>query len=424
MSANQSFPGRDLSDTSRVYASPGADATTTSSTDSMPTQRREAWAYLSRVVEGPSRRLNELLSHGVDVEDIARGVREQQDWLGELRKQTATRHEWMRPAEDLEAIEQIGGRLITPEDAEWPTEIFSEAFGFAASGMSEHCRSYQDDAVPPHALWVRGGGPLSGLVSRSVALVGTRGTSTYGLSAARLLSRGLASHQWTIVSGGAKGIDTAAHTEAIDAGGYTVMVAASGLDVNYPASNTELFTRIATHGCLVSEYPPGTHPARHRFLTRNRLVAALAGGTVIVEAGWRSGALNTLSWAEGLGRVAMAVPGPITSNTTMGCHARIKNGSAQLVTSADDIRELLEPVGTCDPDGQREIDFSGSPVTTLTRTEMRLFDACSSSFRTSTEIARDAGLPLGLAMHVLVDLASRGFIVRSGKLWARAQDCG
>ncbi len=410
--------------TSDFVPSKKREDTPVTNRDRMPTSRREAWAYLSRVVEGPSRRLNELLSQGVDVEDIARGVRQQQEWLGELRKQTATRHEWMRPAEDLEAIDAIGGRLITPEDDEWPTDIFAESFGFAASGMSEHCRSYQDDAVPPHTLWVQGGGSLNGIVSRSVALVGTRGTSSYGIAATRMITSGLAAHHWTIVSGGAKGIDTATHTEAMNSGGYTVMVAASGLDVTYPSSNADLFARIATHGCLVSEYPPGTHPARHRFLTRNRLVAALTAGTVIVEAGWRSGALNTLSWAEGLGRVAMAVPGPITSNTSLGCHARIKNGSAQLVTSADDVRELLEPIGTCDPDGQREIDFSGSPVTTLTRTEMRLFDACSSTFRSSTDIARDAGLPLGLAMHVLVDLTQRGFLVRSGKLWARASDVG
>lgn len=410
--------------TSDFVPSKKREDTPVTNRDRMPTSRREAWAYLSRVVEGPSRRLNELLSQGVDVEDIARGVRQQQEWLGELRKQTATRHEWMRPAEDLEAIDAIGGRLITPEDDEWPTDIFAESFGFAASGMSEHCRSYQDDAVPPHTLWVQGGGSLNGIVSRSVALVGTRGTSSYGIAATHMITSGLAAHHWTIVSGGAKGIDTATHTEAMNSGGYTVMVAASGLDVTYPSSNADLFARIATHGCLVSEYPPGTHPARHRFLTRNRLVAALTAGTVIVEAGWRSGALNTLSWAEGLGRVAMAVPGPITSNTSLGCHARIKNGSAQLVTSADDVRELLEPIGTCDPDGQREIDFSGSPVTTLTRTEMRLFDACSSTFRSSTDIARDAGLPLGLAMHVLVDLTQRGFLVRSGKLWARASDVG
>ncbi len=393
------------------------------SANTMPTKRREAWAYLSRVVEGPSRRLNELLSQGVDVEDIASGVFHQQEWLGDLCKQTATRHEWLRPAEDLEAIDAVGGRLITPEDPEWPADELGAAFGFAASGMSDHCRSYQEDAVPPHTLWVRGTERLDGLVSRSVAFVGTRGASNYGIAATRMIVNGLAAHQWTIVSGGAKGVDTAAHTEAIDSGGRTVMVAACGLDVSYPSTNAELFARIATHGVLVSEYPPGIHPARHRFLTRNRLVAALAQGTVIVEAGWRSGALNTLSWAEGLGRVAMAVPGPVTANTSLGCHARIKEGSAQLVTSADDVRELLEPLGTCDPDGQRELEFPGSPVTSLTRTEMRLYDACSTVPRTSSDIARDAGLPLGLAMHVLVDLAQRGVIVRSGKLWSRAGDC-
>ncbi|RNE49412.1 DNA-processing protein DprA [Corynebacterium alimapuense] len=378
----------------------------------------ESWAYLNRVIEGPSRPLQELLSAGRDADDIARGVRTRAKWLGELGRQTQARYNHDQSAADLEAAAAVGARLISPDDQEWPGAELDQAFGFAATGRSEHLRSYQADAVPPHALWAKGA-DLTGLVAQSVAVVGTRAVTRYGVEATRQIVAGLASHQWTVVSGGAFGIDTAAHEAALAAGGNTVAVAACGIDRVYPARNAALLERIAGQGCVLSEYPPGTTPQRHRFLTRNRLVAALTAGTVIVEAAWRSGALNTLSWAEGLGRVAMAVPGPITGAGSLGCHERIRSGRAQLVTGADEIRALLGAVGALDVTQQYELAFAATPAQSLSRNELRIFDACGSAAVSAEDIAAGAGLPLPLVVHLLMDLHRRALIGREGSTWFR-----
>ncbi len=381
--------------------------------------RRESWAYLNRVVEGPSRALQDLLSAGRDADEIAAGVRRRASWLGELAGETAARHDWERAEEDLAAAEKAGARLLTPEDSDWPRSELDRAFGFAATGLSEHVRTYQADAVAPHALWVRGG-PVAPALAQSVAVVGTRAVTRYGVEVTRQIVSGLAAHQWTVVSGAALGIDTAAHEAALTAGGTTVAVMACGIDRVYPARNGALLDRITGSGCVITEYPPGTPPQRHRFLTRNRLVAALTRGTVIVEAAWRSGALNTLSWAEGLGRVAMAVPGPVTGAGSLGCHERIRHGRAQLVTGADDIRSLLGPAGAVDAVEQYELQFAPTEVQALSRNELRVFDALNPGAGCSAqEVAATAGLPLALTVHLLVDLAKRGVITREGVEWHR-----
>lgn len=378
-----------------------------------------AWAYLNRVVEGPSRPLQQLLAAGRDPAEIARGVRTRASWLGELAAQTEARHALDRAEQDLAAAAGVGARLIAPDSPEWPRAEFDLAFGFAATGRSEHLRSYQADAVPPHALWVKGR-PLGETVAQSVGVVGTRAASRYGIEATRQIATGLAGHQWTVVSGGALGIDTAAHEAALAAGGLTVAVAACGIDRAYPARNATLLERIAGQGTWISEYPPGTPPQRHRFLTRNRLVAALTAGTVIVEAAWRSGALNTLSWAEGLGRVTMAVPGPVTGSGSLGCHERIKEGRAQLVTGSDDIRALLGAAGALDVAEQYELAFAATPVQALSRNELRVYDAVDPAGSETQTVAEAAGLPLPLTVHLLLELGRRGLLTRDGTIWRRA----
>lgn len=382
---------------------------------------RESWAYLNRVVEGPSRPLQALLTAGRDADEIAHGVRTRASWLGDLAGQTASRYDWERAEEDLAIAESVGARLITPEDDEWPTEELAQSFGFAATGRSEHIRSYQADAVEPHALWGRGA-PLSGAVAQSVGVVGTRAVTRYGVEATRQIVNGLAAHQWTVVSGGALGIDTAAHEATLAAGGRTVAIAACGIDRAYPARNARLLDRIADQGCVVTEYPPGVPPQRHRFLTRNRLVAALTRGTIIVEAAWRSGALNTLSWAEGLGRITMAVPGPITGSGSLGCHERIRAGRAQLITGADDVRALLGAAGAMDVGEQYELAFAATPVQGLSRNELRVYDACAADGVTAQDIAAGAGLPLPLTVHLLMELVNRGLITREGTAWSRREE--
>ncbi|AKK11357.1 DNA-processing protein DprA [Corynebacterium uterequi] len=378
-----------------------------------------SWAYLSRTIEGPSRALHELLSAGRDADEIARGVRRRASWLGDLAGETQARYATCRAEEDLAAAAELGARLVTPDCAEWPGEQFDYAFGARATGLSEHGRTYQADAVAPHALWVTGR-PLTELLARAVAVVGTRAATNYGAEVTRRLVHDLAGHQWTIVSGGALGIDTAAHRAALDAATPTIAITACGVGHVYPASNRELFADIARHGAVVTEYPPGDRPQRHRFLTRNRLVAALTQGTVVVEAAWRSGALNTLTWAEGLGRIAMAVPGPVTSVASLGCHGRLRDGRAQLVATGTDIRALLEPIGAVDADAQYEIAFQATDIQRLSRNEMRVFDALPVSGDLCTEdVARQAGLTLALCVTILLDLAQRNIVVRHNDGWAR-----
>lgn len=252
-------------------------------------------------------------------------------------------------------------------------------------------------------------------------MVGTRAVIRYGAQATRMIAGGLAKQQWTIVSGGALGIDTHAHEAALAHGAPTIAVAACGIDRCYPKRNEGLFHRIVdSGGAVVTEYPPQTTPQRHRFLTRNRLVAALGRGTVVVEAAWRSGALNTLSWAEGLGRVCMAVPGPVTHAGSLGRHQRIRDGAAELVTSAAEVRELIEPVGASDVQAQYELDFSGDAVQKLSRNELRVFDALEPGRgRETQEVATTAGLPLPLTVYLLVALMRAGLARIDGELWHR-----
>mgnify|MGYP002714184100 CR=1 FL=1 len=381
-----------------------------------------AWAYLSRVVEGPSRHVQALLSAGRSAEEIAHGVRTRASWVGPLLGETESRYAFDSMNRDLEQAAAVGGRLITPEDDEWPTEEFDVSFGFATAGASPFPRTYQSDAVAPHALWVRGGN-LSGMFARSLGVVGTRTMSTYGRAATTILVTSLSSHRYTVVSGGAMGIDTAAHEAALSVGGTTVAFFACGIDRTYPSSNAALFEKIAgSGGALISEYAPGLSPKRHRFLTRNRLVAAVTQGSVVVEAGFRSGALNTLTWCSGLGRVSMAVPGPITSNTSTGCHHKIRDGQAQLVTSGDDVRSLLEPVGTLDVDGQYELALQPDAIQRLSRNELRIYDALpTQGARDTSDVAQDAGLPIALTVHILVDLQRRGLVARDGASWQRGE---
>jgi DNA processing protein len=291
-----------------------------------------AWAYLSRVAEPPCPELAVLVQCVGPVEAadrVRRGL-----VTDELVRRTAARREIDRAAADLELLARHGGRLITPDCPEWPLVVFS-AFG----GVGPRPRG-----APPMVLWALGPARLDEVAQRAAAVVGTRAATAYGEQVAADLAAGLVERDVAVVSGGAYGIDGAAHRAALACDGITVAALAGGIDIPYPAGHSALLHRIGQHGLLFSEYPPGIRPARHRFLTRNRLVAAVAGAAVVVEAGLRSGAANTAAWARALGRVVAAVPGPVTSSASAGCHALLRNG-AELVTRADDIVELVGRIG-------------------------------------------------------------------------------
>lgn len=201
----------------------------------------------------------------------------------------------------------------------------------------------------PARLWVAGAGDLRLLALRSVAIVGSREATAYGLGMAAELAADLCASGWIVVSGAAFGIDAAAHSGALAARGCTVAVLAGGVDVASPMGNAGLLSRIADSGLIVSERPPGTQPAKHLFLERNRLIAGLSRALIVVEAANRSGALNTATWAEGMGRHVLAVPGPASSPTSRGTHRMIRDRQAILVQDADDVLEVLEPLTAAAP---------------------------------------------------------------------------
>ncbi len=224
------------------------------------------------------------------------------------------------PADTALARHAAGGiRLVCPGEPGWPAQL--------------------DDlgAARPYALWVRGAADLRASCEKSLAVVGARAATAYGKHAATSIAADMAGRGWAIVSGAAYGIDAAAHHGTLTAGGATVAVLACGPDVPYPRAHSGLLADIADRGAVVSEYPPGRQPSRLRFLARNRIIAALARGTVVIEAAERSGTLATALHASDLSRPLMAVPGPITSMTSAGCNALIRDHLAACVTSADDI---------------------------------------------------------------------------------------
>jgi DNA processing protein len=246
-----------------------------------------------------------------------------------------------RAHKDLELIESRGGRLVIPEDDEWPVGALV-ALSAAEAGAAH--------GGAPLALWVRGSHRLADVLGNAIAVVGSRAATAYGQHVASEFGYGLAEQGVTVISGAAYGNDGAAHRGAMQAQGVTLAVLAGGADVAYPAGHQGLLSRIAREGMIVSEYPPGQLPARHRFLARNRNIAALAAGTVVVEAGHRSGAKHTAKVAVALERSLMAVPGPITSVTSLGCHELMRCGIATPVSS---VAEILESVAQLDASDAR-----------------------------------------------------------------------
>jgi DNA processing protein len=217
-------------------------------------------------------------------------------------------------------IDNAGGSFLTPEDLGWPTQL-------------------NDLAAMPIGLVVKG--RIECLSQRSIAIVGTRNPTPYGARIASDFAAGFVDREWLIVSGGAYGIDTHAHKGALIAEGVTIAVIASGVDINYPAGNERLFSEIAELGAIVSEVMPGTPAFPSRFLTRNRIIAALSKSTLVVEAAFRSGSLRTARDAAELLRPVMAIPGPINSPTSEGTHRLIGERAAEIVTSVADAIELI-----------------------------------------------------------------------------------
>ena len=288
--------------------------------------------------------------------------------LAVARKRWAPRVPDLAPARDLATMQRLGGRLIIPSDELWPRQL-------ADLGLQE-----------PICLWWRGVEQPLPPAGKTIALVGSRDSTAYGSAVTGDLAYSLAQRGFTIVSGGAYGIDAHAHRAALAGGSSggipTIAVMAGGVDRFYPSGNEDLLRAVANQGAVLAEVPPGSAPTRYRFQQRNRLIAALASVTVVVEARWRSGALNTAHHAETLGRAVGAVPGSVHSANSAGCHRLLREGGAVCVTDAAEIAELASPSGEALPEartGQAAVQDG------LTLEDLILLDALPLRSTTSVE---------------------------------------
>jgi DNA processing protein len=288
---------------------------------------------------------------------------------------------------------------VVPGDDEWP--VCLDDLGHRA----------------PLALWVVGEAHLADVAAKSVAVVGARACTTYGEHVAADLAAGLGDRGWTVVSGGAYGIDAAAHRGSLAVDAPTVAVLACGVDVAYPAAHDGLLRSVRARGAVVSELPPGARPTRRRFLDRNRVIAALGRGTVVVEAAVRSGALNTAGHADELSRTVMAVPGPVTSPASAGCHELLRTRGAALVTDAADVLDL---VGDLVVDASEARRGDARPHDGLDPVTLRVLEALPLRRRAGADsVGRVAGLDAPTVLRALGLLAAAGLADAQDGRWRR-----
>jgi DNA processing protein len=324
--------------------------------------------------------------------------------LGSVSEATAggsrVRAERYDVLDDVRQLDRVGGRFVVPNDAEWPKLSLDWTPGVEA---------------PPLGLFLRGPRQLSQVVDQAVSVVGARASSVYGAHVAGELALGVADRGWTVVSGGAYGVDGAAHGGALSAArGGTIAVLACGVDVTYPKGHDQLLERIAAAGLIVSEHPPGCAPTRPRFLIRNRLIAALSEGTVVVEAALRSGSLTTARQARDLGRHLMAVPGPVTNEMSAGSNMLLRNG-ANCVTCAGDV---LDVVGRLVLDAAPEPRGPASPRDHLTDTERQVLEAVPvRRWAGPASIAKTAGVATMTVQQTLPPLQVAGLVEQSFEGW-------
>jgi DNA processing protein len=354
-----------------------------------------ATAALEAEIQGISTKQlkSKLFSFGFDSVEL--------DSFGVFEKLHAEARERWRPRLQLEMIRtalfkinKVGGFVLTPADPDWPQQL---------EDLGQHA---------PFALWVRGSGSALRQLDQSISIVGSRGATSYGEFATDSMVSAVVPKGYSVVSGGAYGIDGIAHRSTLALRGNTVAVMAGGLDKFYPSGNSDLLKRISQTGAVISEVPPGTTPSKWRFLQRNRLISALSQSTLVVEANWRSGALNTVSHSERLERPVYAVPGPITSPKSAGTNKLIAENRAQLVIDGND---LLEQLGeTIRVTSQLELDGLGA-------LEKRVLDAIGFDVLEIAEICSSAGLTRDEARFGLSSLELDGLVLRRDNTWTKSQ---
>ena len=335
----------------------------------------------------------QLLDGGIDLHDLSKH--------GVFEKALLTSRERWRPRLSLElvrtaifGIKKVNGFVLTPVHKNWPAQLLD--LGFHA----------------PMALWVRGTEEALTRLENSIAIVGCRGSSSYGEYATQNIVESLVQKDITVISGGAYGIDGAAHRSTLAMKGNTVAVMAGGLDKFYPSGHADLLKRITQTGAVISELPPGSIPSKWRFLQRNRLIAALSQATVVVEANWRSGSLNTVSHAERLERPVYAVPGPITSPKSAGVNKLIADRRADLVIDGQDFLERL---------GVQSREINPATLAGLGAIETRVLDALGFNSLILSEICAEAGLTRDEAKFGLGILEIEGLVLRRDNAWTKFQ---
>jgi DNA processing protein len=373
---------------------------------------RAARAALSAVVEPPGEAVARyLIAHGPEatVAALRTGTGTSLDRDRRIQRRLAG----VDGAAVLRTGAACGARFVCPGDAEWPAAL--DELGLAVDTAARW-------AAPPSGLWVRGDADLAGCTVRSVAVVGARAATEYGNRTAAELGAELSSSGWKVVSGAAYGIDGFAHRGALAVGGPTVAVLACGVDRTYPQGHADLLGRILGDGLVVSELPPGTRPTRGRFLARNRLIAAVTRGTVVVEAALRSGALNTAQWAVDIGRPVAAVPGPVTSAMSGGCHKLIREGAAVLVTDAAEVADAVGDLGADAAPLKRGED---RPLDRLGPVARDVYESIPArTVVTADQICQETGLSLPTCLAALSDLAADWLVRRAGGGWELTGNAG
>jgi DNA processing protein len=363
---------------------------------------REALIALNMVEHVGPVRVRQLLEHFGDAPAILCASKHQLLQVRGVGEDTAEAIvKWEKSIDlssELQRIKDFGCHVLTQTDEAYPPTL----------------REIYD---PPVALYVKG--QMTAKDKNAVAMVGSRQTTHYGLEVARKLAYQLAYVGVTVVSGGARGIDTAAHQGALSAKGRTVAVLGTGINLVVPSENAELFERIASNGAVITQFPFNRTADKQSFPIRNRIVAGMTLGTVVVEADMNSGALITANFATEYGRQLFAVPGRIDSPRSKGCHDLIKKG-AKLCESAEDILSEFEYLfpGTNRPAAPSETGTL--PALELSESEQRIYELLDNEEKNIDEVIRHSGLPSSSVSVALLSLEMKRLIRQlPGKMFVK-----
>jgi DNA processing protein len=363
---------------------------------------REALVALNLVEHVGPIRVRQLLEHFGDAPAILRAAKQHLLQVRGIGEDTAEAiASWETTVDlpgELKRISDFGCHILTYADEDYP----------------EMLRQIYD---PPVVLYVKG--KLTPRDKNAVAMVGSRQTTHYGLEVARKLAYQLAYVGVTVVSGGARGIDTAAHQGALAAKGRSITVLGTGINLVFPPENKELFERIALNGAVITQFPFNRQADKQSFPIRNRIVAGMTLGTVVVEANLNSGALITANFATEYGRQVFAVPGRIDSPQSKGCHDLIKKG-AKLCESAEDILSEFEYLFPGSNRAPTASETGVLPALTLSENEQKVYDALSKEESSIDEVIRRSGLPSSAVSVVLLGLEMKRVVKQlPGKLFVR-----